>query len=83
MTADDRFTKHAKLLTRMADKVGVDLTEEMQRSKLDAEDLRMMVHRCEGCTDPDACIHLLENGAPTQFPPSYSRNAETFAAMNR
>ena len=54
MTADDRFTKHAKLLTRMADKVGVDLTEEMQRSKLDAEDLRMMVHRCEGCTDPDA-----------------------------
>jgi len=26
---------------------------------------------------------LLKNGAPTQFPPSYCRNAETFAAMNR
>ena len=83
MTADERFTKHAKLVSNMADKVGVDLTEEMMRGKLESEDLRMMVHRCEGCTDPEACIHLLEHGAPSEFPPSYCRNADTFAAMNR
>ena len=81
MSADDRFTHHAKLVSKMADKVGIDLTEEMQRGKVDAEDLRMMVHRCEGCTDPEDCIALMESGDKSAFPPSYCRNADTFATM--
>lgn len=81
MSADDRFDHHARLVSKMADKTEVDLVEEMQRGKLDAEDLRMMVHRCEGCTDTEACIQMLEHGEPGDFPPVFCRNRETFAAM--
>ncbi len=81
MSADDRFNRHAKLVSKMADKVGVDLTEEMQRGKVDAEDLRNMVHRCEGCTSPEDCIALMESEDKSAFPPSYCRNADAFTSM--
>ncbi|MDP7151399.1 MAG: DUF6455 family protein [Paracoccaceae bacterium] len=81
MTTDDRYTKHAKLVSKMADKVGLDLLEKMQRGELDSEDLRMMVHRCEGCTDPEDCRHKLESGQITESPPDYCRNAPIFEAM--
>ena len=81
MSVDDSYTNHAKLVTRMADKVGLDLTEEMQRGNVDSEDLRVMVHKCQGCTDPEHCVSLLESGDSSAFPPEYCRNADTFARL--
>lgn len=81
MAVDDRYTKHAKLVSQMADKVGLDLLEIMQRGELDSEDLRMMVHRCEGCTSPEDCTQKLASGQITDTPPDYCRNANIFEAM--
>lgn len=81
MTISDRYTKHAKMVSHMADKVGIDLVETMQRGELDSEDLRMMVHRCQGCSDPDDCQQKLESGQITGTPPEYCRNAHVFEAM--
>jgi len=80
MAADDRFTHHARLVSKMADRVGIDIVEEMQRGKLDAEDLRMMVHRCEGCTEPEACLELLQRGEG-RTAPEYCRNTHVFESM--
>ena len=81
MDPNTRYTRHARLVSKMADRVGVDLIEDMQRGEIDSEDLRMMVHRCEGCTDPEACEKLLETGAMLDNPPAYCRNAERFAQL--
>ena len=79
MAEDDKFVRHARLVSKMADRVGLDLVEEMQRGQIDAEDVRMMVHRCQGCTDPEACEKLLAQGQPLEKPPEYCRNANVFA----
>ncbi len=78
MTSEDRYTKHARLVSKMADRAGVDVVENMQRGELNSEELRTMVHRCEGCTDPEACERLLESGAQLDNVPSYCRNADRF-----
>ncbi len=73
--------RHARLVSEMADRVGLDLVEEMQRANIDSEDVRMMVHRCEGCTDPEACEKLLAQGRSLENPPEYCRNASEFARL--
>ena len=83
MTSEDRYPRHARLVTKMADRVGLDVIESMQRGELDSENLRQMVHRCEGCTDPDACEQMLDSGAQIDNPPSYCRNANRFEQLKR
>ena len=80
MSTDQQFSHHARLVTRMADATGVDLVEQMQRGKLDSEDLRMMVHRCQGCTHPCDCEMRLDAGGLTATP-DYCRNTSEFAAL--
>ncbi|MDG1430029.1 MAG: DUF6455 family protein [Paracoccaceae bacterium] len=81
MADDSRFTRHARLVSEMADRIGLDLVEEMQRANVDNEDVRMMVHRCEGCTDPEACEKVLAQGRPLENPPEYCRNANEFSRL--
>lgn len=81
MSVSERFDHHAKLVADMADTLGVDLLETMQRGELDAEDLRAMVHKCCGCTQPEACKGWLAQAEGEEEAPYYCRNAETFAKM--
>lgn len=81
MAKMDRYTRHARLVSKMADRVGLDLVEQMQRGKLDSEGLRGMVHRCEGCSNPDACSELLADGHTHGVAPGYCRNTHIFDAL--
>lgn len=59
------LNRHAALVNRMAQVLGVDLTEAMGRGKLSGEDWREAVVRCTGCTAPEACtVWLSERPAP-------------------
>ena len=83
MSPEDRYTRHARLVSQMADKVGLDVIESMQRGELDSEDLRNMVHSCEGCTDPEACERMMASGVPVENPPEYCRNSERLSQWKR
>ena len=59
------LNRHAALVNRMAQVLGVDLTEAMGKGKLSGEDWREAVVRCTGCTAPEACtVWLSERPAP-------------------
>jgi hypothetical protein len=76
MTGEDRYTRHARLVSKMADRVGLDLVEGMQRGEIDSEDIREIVHLCTGCIDPEACSKLLASDAKIDNPPEFCRNAK-------
>ena len=59
------LNRHAALMNRMAETLGVDLTEAMAKGRLSSEGWREAVVRCAGCDDPSACLHWLsEQPAP-------------------
>lgn len=82
MSVSERFEHHAKLVAEMADTLGVDLIETMQRGNLDGEDLRQMVNKCTGCTSPCDCNDwLAAHKEGSDVAPDYCRNADTFAKL--
>jgi len=59
------LNRHAALVNRMAQVLGVDLTEAMSKGKLSGEDWCEAVVRCTGCTAPETCMAWLsERPAP-------------------
>ncbi|MGH1331010.1 MAG: DUF6455 family protein [Paracoccaceae bacterium] len=81
----EKLEKHERLVTGMGDALGVDLMEEVQRGNLAPEELRSRVFRCMGCTDPEACGHMLaqNKGEKLEATPAYCRNSEMFDALTR
>ena len=84
------LNRHAALMNRMAQVLGVDLTEAMAAGQLGGEDWREAVVRCASCDDPTACLHWLsEQGAPEDHPgeasaeaaPEYCNNREMMARL--
>jgi len=75
---------HANLAYKMADTVGVDLTEAGQRGYFPPETIRSTVFACMGCDDTSDCEHWLEaNSKGAAETPSYCRNSDLFATLNR
>lgn len=78
----DRFDRHADLVDRMAETLGVDLAEEMLRGNLPPQDMRSTVMRCMGCREAGACAAWLdahEGGADAT--PSFCRNKERLEGL--
>ncbi|MEZ5685169.1 MAG: DUF6455 family protein [Paracoccaceae bacterium] len=53
------LNRHAALMNRMADTLGVDLEEALRRGKLSSEHWRDALVSCAGCDDPEGCVHWL------------------------
>ena len=80
----DRFDKHADLVNRMADTLGVDLAEETLRGELPPQDLRATVLNCMGCREAGACeTWLAEHPEGADATPGYCRNKERLEALAR
>lgn len=84
------LNRHAALMNRMAQVLGVDLTAMMAKGKLSGEDWREAVVRCASCCDPAACQHWLsEHPAPEtrggaasdDLAPDYCNNREMMARL--
>jgi hypothetical protein len=78
----DRFDKHADLVGRMAETLGVDLGEQMMRGSLPPTDMRSAVMACMGCKEAGDCVTWLEAHAEgSDVAPSYCRNKERLQAL--
>ena len=78
----EKFDRHAELVNRMADTLGLDLAEAVQRGELPPEDLRRSVYACLGCREADACESWLsENAGGSDVTPGYCRNQDLFRSL--
>ena len=84
MPASGIQRRHAELMERMANALGLDLDEKIMEGQLDIETLDDAVLRCTGCTDPDGCDHWLnaqQGIAPAA--PGTCRNMTLFEMLKR
>lgn len=83
MTGFRKYDDHEQLVERMADKLGVDMDEELQSGRVSPDELEGVVHRCMSCEDPDNCKAWLDSrdGQGADAPPPYCRNADTLETL--
>ncbi len=74
-----RFQRHERLMSRMADAMGVDLDLSIQRGDLTPELYSDAVFACTGCSDPQACERHLRGNRPDV--PSFCRNGDMIARL--
>jgi len=78
----NKFDRHAELVDKMAETLGVDLAEAVQRGELPPQKLRSSVFNCMGCRQADACEHWLEEHAGgADLTPEYCRNDALFRQL--
>lgn len=83
MSFFNRFDRHAHLMMRMADTLGVDLEGEMYSGALSPTTYRDMVMRCVSCEKADSCAHWLdEQRGEADVAPSYCKNRTTFGSYS-
>lgn len=76
------YKRHADLVDRMANALGIDLEEKIMRGKLQIDTLGEAVLRCTGCADPCGCEQWLAAQVEVaEQAPSMCRNAELFDGL--
>ena len=76
--------RHADLVDRMAQALGLDFEEEMMRGRLDTDGIGDAVLSCTGCTHAGACEEWLQKQAvPVAEPMEGCRNADLFARLTQ
>lgn len=77
-----QLRRHADLVDRMADTVGVDLEEMILRAQLQISTLGDAVLSCTGCTAPGACKKwLAAQESVVERAPDYCRNGDLFETL--
>lgn len=77
---------HAALVSRMAEMLGLELTDALAHGVLAGEDWREAVLRCTGCEDPDACLVWIvarDGAQAAATAPAACRNAALFDDLRR
>lgn len=78
------INRHAALMNRMAETLGVDLTEAIAEGRLPAEAWREAVVSCTACSDPEGCQHWLAAHAEDEaipVAPGYCRNRDLMQSL--
>ncbi|MDR9392872.1 MAG: DUF6455 family protein [Roseovarius sp.] len=74
--------RHAALVDRMAESLGLDLEEKMLEARLDVDDITDAVLACTGCSNPDGCERWLDTRqGKASRPPEICRNYELFERL--
>lgn len=82
MSNPHTLKRHAELVDRMADTLGLDLEEAIMKGQMQVDTLGEAVLRCSGCTQADGCNHWMdEQTATADQPPEYCRNSDLFAVL--
>ena len=82
MTNQTTLHRHADLVDRMANVLGLDLEEMMMAGQMQIDTLGDAVLNCTGCSNPNGCEYWLElqDGA-AQTAPAICRNADLFTML--
>ena len=79
MTANFTHRRHADLVDRMANTLGVDLEEKIFEGQLQIDTLGDAVLQCTGCRNPEGCERwLAEQKGTADEAPGMCRNADLF-----
>lgn len=71
--------RHAALVDRMANTIGIDLEEKLMQGMLEVDTISDAVLNCTGCSNPCGCEDWLDaHDAGADEPPSICRNIELF-----
>ncbi|SFE52068.1 DUF6455 family protein [Roseivivax sediminis] len=83
MLSRDVLKRHASLVDRMSDAMGVDLQEAALRGDVSVPEIDDAVLTCTACSQPFACESWLARrvGSVADAPPAYCRNTELFARL--
>jgi hypothetical protein len=81
MHSPETLKRHAALMDRMSEKLGVDLEEAVLTGLLRFDEVADAVLRCASCSNPEHCAGWLAESAARDAPPGYCRNTELFAAL--
>lgn len=81
MSLISRLDRHSRLVSRMADALGVDMEESMMRGELRPEELRSAVFRCTGCINPSDCEKRLDCQQVSDATPDYCRNKSLMESL--
>lgn len=82
MSSRTTLRRHAELVDRMADTVGIDLEEKAMAGQIDFDGISDAVLNCVGCTAPEDCEHWLAlNAGGSDTAPGICRNSELFATL--
>jgi hypothetical protein len=75
--------RHAALVDRMANSLGVDLEQKIIEGQMQFDALGDMILACTGCAAPDRCDHWLEQNRheTAEAAPEYCRNGGLFALL--
>lgn len=79
MSTLERFRKHERLMSRMADANGIDLDLKMQSGELTPASYEDAVLNCTGCSDPEGCQKHLGEGR-SGFP-TFCRNRDALLRL--
>ncbi len=78
-----RFDRHVRLMTGLADALGIDLGAEVAAGRLTPEAYRERIFRCVGCDKSDACERFLADaGGFATEAPEFCRNKSEFDAWH-
>lgn len=84
MTMSTTYRRHAELVDRMGDALGLDLEEKTFEGQLSLDTLSDVVLRCTGCADPDGCEHwLAAQDGIAEHAPSMCRNGDIFELLKQ
>lgn len=60
------LNRHAALMNRMAETLGIDLEEALRRGKISSTEWRDALVDCVGCDDPASCASWLNEHAASE-----------------
>lgn len=81
-TVKQGFAFHADLVRRMAGKLGLDLTRELEVGRISFDGMDDAVHRCMGCSDPEGCtLWLDEHQGGSHDAPEICQNRALFKRL--
>lgn len=77
------LNRHAALVNRMAETLGLDLSRATREGRLSAETWRDAVMSCTSCADPGNCTLWLAEHHDTgaEAPPDYCRNTDLMGRL--
>jgi len=85
MTSTTTLKKHAALVDRMANALGIDLEQKAMEGQIDFDQISDAVMSCSGCSNPEECSHWLDaqdvQDVQAKTTPDICRNAEVFARL--
>ncbi|MGC9368751.1 MAG: DUF6455 family protein [Paracoccaceae bacterium] len=76
-----KIDRHSELMSGMAERVGVDLGEEVAERHIRAQDYRDALVRCTHCDNVEACVEWQKENAHADVAPPYCRNRDLFAHL--